>query len=150
MMELILREAQDKDFKEIADLCNQLGYPTDSGEIPLRLHQIRSLEQHAIFVAVLEQQVVGWIHIYLCPLLISPLQAQLGGLVVDSNRRGLGIGSKLMHQAETWAFSHSCKYLTIFTNITRIETQFFYKHLGYQTIKTELVMRKEINGGKKT
>lgn len=144
MVPLIIREVQDIDIEEIADLCNQLGYQTESEDIPLRLKQISDLDHHIVFVAELDNLVIGWIHVYICPLLVSPFQAQLGGLVVHSKHRGKGIGTRLMHQAEAWSKSHGCKYLTIFTNITRIETHIFYDHIGYQNIKTEHVMRKEI------
>jgi len=144
MDELIIREAQYRDFENIADLCNQLGYQTESDDIPLRINHISKLSHHAIFVAELDFLVIGWIHVYLCPLLVSPLQAQLGGLVVHSNQRGKGVGTRLMQQAEAWSHSHACQYLSIFTNITRTDTHKFYNHLGYKNIKTEHVLRKEI------
>ena len=141
---LIIREARDKDIEEIADLCDQLGYQTEPEDIHLRLKQISVLSHHAVFVAELDHVVIGWIHVYLCPLLVSPLQAQLGGLVVHSNQRGKGIGTRLLQQAEAWSHSLDCQYLTIFTNITRTDTHKFYDHHGYQNIKTEHVFRKEI------
>jgi GNAT superfamily N-acetyltransferase len=144
MDELILREAQFNDFEAIADLCNQLGYQTESEDIPLRLKQIHDLRHHSVFVAELDRLVIGWIHVYLCPLLVSPLQAQLGGLVVHTNQRGKGVGEKLVQQAEAWSKSHACQYLTIYTNVTRTETHKFYNNLGYKNIKTEHVLRKEI------
>jgi len=141
---LIIRKARYKDFEDIADLCDQLGYQTESEDIPLRLKQISDLSHHAVFVAELDDLVIGWIHVYLCPLLVSPLQAQLGGLVVHSSQRGKGIGTRLLQQAEAWSHSHACQYLTISTNITRTDTHKFYDHLSYQNIKTEHVLRKEI------
>jgi len=141
---LTIRKAQYKDFENIADLCDQLGYQTESEDIPLRLKQINNLNHHAVFVAELDHQVIGWIHVYLCPLLVSPLQAQLGGLVVQSNQRGKGVGTRLLQQAEAWSHSNACQYLTILTNITRTDTHKFYDHLGYQNIKTEHVLRKRI------
>ncbi len=144
MNALIIREAQNKDYEDIAILCDQLGYPTKSEDIPLRLKQIGDLGHHAVFVAELDHQVIGWVHVYLCPLLVSPMQAQLGGLVVHSNQRGKGVGTRLMEQAEAWSLSHACQYLTILTNITRTNTHKFYDNLGYVTIKTEHALRKEL------
>lgn len=144
METLIIREAHPEDFEALAELCTQLGYQTDSKDIPLRLSQINNLGSHAVFIAELKGQVVGWIHVYLCPLLVSPLQAHLGGLVVHSNQRGIGIGQELLQQAEAWSLLHACQYLNIYTNVTRTETLMFYKHLGYQTIKTEHVLRKKL------
>jgi GNAT superfamily N-acetyltransferase len=144
MEALIIREAQDQDYESITILCEQLGYQTGSEDIPLRLKQISDLGQHAVFVAELDHRVIGWIHVYLCPLLVSPLQAQLGGLVVHSSQRGKGVGKRLLQQAETWSRTRSCQFLTIFTNIIRTDTHQIYHHMGYQNIKTEHVFRKEI------
>jgi len=141
---LIIREAQDHDYDAIAFLCEQLGYQTGSEVIPLRLKQINELAHHAVFVAELDHQVIGWIHVYICPLLVSPLQAQLGGLVVHSSQRDQGVGARLLQQAEDWSRTRSCRYLTIFTNIIRSDTHKIYEHLGYQNIKTEHLFRKEI------
>ncbi|HCC78120.1 MAG: hypothetical protein A2X25_05060 [Chloroflexi bacterium GWB2_49_20] len=144
MKAVTIREAQLKDFEAIAVLCNQLGYKTESDDISLRLRQIENINHHVVFLAELDQQVIGWIHVYLCPLLISPLQGQLGGLVVHSDHHGKGIGKKLMQQAETWCRSQACLYLTIYTNITRTQTHEFYAQMGYKKMKTEHVFRKEL------
>lgn len=144
MENLIIRKALHKDFKDISDLCNQLGYQTESKDIPQRLEQINDLNSHVIFVAEFDNQVIGWIHVYICPLLVSPLQAQLGGLVVNANQRSKGVGTRLLQHAEAWSHSNACQYLSIFTNITRTETHKFYTHLGYKNIKTEHLLRKEI------
>ena len=110
MDELIIREAQDNDFIVIAGLFNQIGYQTDSEEIPLRRKQIHDLSHHAVFVAELDQQVIGWIHVFLCPLLVNPLSAQLGGLVMNSNERSKGVGKELMQQAEAWSQTHALNF----------------------------------------
>jgi GNAT superfamily N-acetyltransferase len=144
MDNLILREAKFEDYEEIAVLCNQLGYQTESSDIPHRLKQINDLDQHAVFVAELDHRVIGWIHVYVCPLLVSPHQSQLGGLVVHEDQRGKGIGEKLMEQAEAWSRTRSCQLLTVYTNIIRNRTHGFYENLGYQNIKTEYLMRKEL------
>lgn len=144
METLIIREARPQDSEALAELCTQLGYQTDSMDIPLRLSLVNNLDHHAVFIAELDQQVVGWIHVYLCPLLVSSLQAQLGGLIVHSNVRGKGIGKNLMQQAEAWCQKNACQYLSVYTNIVRLETHKFYEHLGYRTIKTEHVFRKDL------
>ena len=144
MNTLKIRDAQVKDLDALADLCNQLGYPVGTEEVRLRLSEINRLAHHKVYLAETDQAVVGWIHIYLCPLLISSLQAQLGGLIVHSDYRGSGVGQSLMHQAETWARENGCSLLTIFTNVVRAETHEFYDRLGYQVVKTEFVMQKDL------
>jgi GNAT superfamily N-acetyltransferase len=144
MEKLTIREAQPKDTRAIATLCNQLGYQAGSEDISLRLEQINSLDQQVVYLAELDQLVIGWVHVYVCPLLISNLQAQLGGLIVHDDHRGKDIGKRLMLQAEAWARSQGCLYVTVYTNIIRTDTHVFYDHLGYQKLKTEYVLRKEL------
>jgi len=139
-----IREAQINDIRFIALLCDQLGYSTEIEDLSLRLKKISDISHHVIFIAELDHQVVGWIHVYLCPLLISGFQAQLGGLVVHEDFRCRGIGKELLQQAEYWARSRGCLYLSVLSNITRIETHQFYEDLDYQKIKTELVLRKKL------
>jgi GNAT superfamily N-acetyltransferase len=141
---LTIRAAQVKDCHAIAVLCGQLGYPAAPGDISLRLEQIVALQHHAVFLAELDQQVIGWIHVYLCPLLISPMQAQLGGLIVHAENRGKGVGVALLQAAETWARRQDCEYMVVYTNITRTDTHLFYDELGYENIKSEHVLRKHL------
>lgn len=144
MDELNIREADINDKESLAILCNQLGYEAKTEDIPFRLGQINELNHQIIYVAEIDRYVVGWIHVYLCPLLISGLQAQLGGMVVDEKFRGQGIGKKLLIQAENWARSKNCQSMSLFTNINRSKTHQFYAQMDYQTIKTEYVLRKEL------
>lgn len=144
MKKLNIREANINDKETLAILCNQLGYEAKTEDISTRLDQINELKHQIVYVAVIDQQVVGWIHVYLCPLLISGKQAQLGGMVVDEKFRGQGIGKKLLIQAENWARSKNCQSMSIFTNINRSKTHHFYAQMDYQTIKTEYVLRKEL------
>jgi GNAT superfamily N-acetyltransferase len=144
MEKLIIREAQKEDIPRMAILCNQLGYPTKMEDLPIRLDMIRDLSHHIVIIAELDHLVVGWLHAYLCPLLITGSQAQLGGMVVDDEFRSLGIGKELLLHAEDWARTKGCKFLTVFSNITRSATHNFYGTLDYSNIKTELVLQKEL------
>lgn len=60
-------------------------------------------EPHAIFVAESLNGIVAWIHIYICPHIQVDLPAEIGGLIVDENERGCGIGQRLMQHAQQWA-----------------------------------------------
>jgi len=133
----IIRKAQVKDAPALADLVIQLGYPANEIEITNRLDQAYKLDHHAVFIAEVDEKVVGWVHIYLCPVLISQSQAQLGGLVVDSEHRGRGVGRQLMENAEQWAREHGCELVSVYTNVIRDDAHRFYSRLGYQQKKTE-------------
>lgn len=144
MNELYIRDAKITDKQGLALLCNQLGYPIMVEDIPSRLDQINQLDHHIVFVAEMGSQLVGWVHVYLCPLLISERQAQLGGMIVKDEYRNKGIGTSLLKQSEEWARSNGCQKLTIFSNTFRRETHQFYAQMGYQVLKTEHVFIKEL------
>ena len=144
MEKLIIREAEKDDIPRMAILCSQLGYPIKMEDLTVRLNEIQHLGHHIVLVAELDQFVIGWLHAYLCPLLITGSQAQLGGMVVDEKFRSLGVGKELLFHAESWAGTQGCQFLTVFSNVTRRRTHAFYIQLDYRNIKTELVLQKEL------
>ncbi len=138
-----IRPALPADAAQVAGLCDQLGYPASVGEVQERLSRLRQDRQHMVYVAELASgQVVGWVHVYLCPLLIADLGAEIGGLVVDENWRSIGIGLRLLQQAEQWAQQQGCWAVHVRSNVTRERAHRFYERIGYQTIKTQRVFRR--------
>lgn len=96
----LIRLAQAEDAGCIAALCEQLGYPATTDSVRERLAGIGQDEHHAVFVAEAPGGVVGWIHVYLCPLVVVGWQAEIGGLVVDEGWRSRGVGRLLLERAD--------------------------------------------------
>jgi len=80
---------------------------------------------------------VGWVHVYLRLLLLADLQAEVGGLVVDENHRGRGIGRILMQHAEQWARGQGCEAVCVRSNVVRERAHIFYQGIGYDNIKSQ-------------
>ncbi len=138
-----IRPAAPADAAPLARLCSQLGYPTSVGEVQERLDHLQQYPQHRVYVAESDAgQVVGWVHVYLCPMLLADLGAEIGGLVVEEGWRGSGIGRRLMQQAEQWAQEQGCWAMHVRSNILRERAHRFYERLGYQSIKTQRVFRR--------
>jgi amino-acid N-acetyltransferase len=57
----------------------------------------------------------------------------LRSLAVDSSRRGIGLGSKLVAHAEDYARSHGVKSLYLLT----VTAEDYFLHRGYQRIRRE-------------
>lgn len=141
----IIRLAQIGDSQQIAQLCEQLGYPTSGAAIEQRFVQIQQNKSHAVYLAERsDQQVVGWVHIYVCPILMTDLQAVIGGLIVDGRVRGCGIGRRLVQYAEAWAVTQGCTSVLVRSNIVRKNAHSFYEKIGYSNIKTSQVFHKAI------
>ncbi len=142
MKELIIRPAVESDSPTIAGLCGQLGYPSTPEEVAHRLRQILSWQGQVLFVAEVEGNVAGWIHIQVYPLPEMDLHAELGGLVVDEAHRSRGIGKLLVEKAEAWARAQGCCEMRVRSNVIRQRAHHFYQSNGYENIKTQFTFRK--------
>jgi GNAT superfamily N-acetyltransferase len=74
----------------------------------------------------------------------SDLYAEIGGLVVDENQRGMGIGKALMAQAEDWVGDHGIHEVRLRSNIIREAAHQFYEAMGYENIKSQFTFRKTL------
>ena len=140
-----VRPAQLKDGDRIAVLSGQLGYPSSAASVRRRLRNLLARRDHAIWVAETEGGIVaGWIHVFVKELLESDREAEIGGLVIDENFRGQGVGKALVERAERWAKARRLKSVYVRSNIVRKDAHAFYQNLGYKIIKTQSAFRKPL------
>jgi len=144
MISPTIRSAEKNDSPQLAGLAGQLGYPSSAAQVAARLAEILARPDQAVFVAEVEGQIAGWVHVYACWTVESELYAEIGGLVVDINQRGQGVGKALMAQAETWAGGLGIREVRLRSNILRNEAHQFYQSIGYEIIKTQLTFRKNL------
>ena len=137
-----IRRARLQDAGRLAELSGQLGYPASRKEIVQRMKRMRPAGQHAIFVAVSEKVVTGWLHVSVTPLLEVALRAEVNGLVVDEKERSLGAGARLLECAERWAAAKGCKSMSVRSNVIRERAHAFYLRHGYEHYKTQKAFRK--------
>jgi GNAT superfamily N-acetyltransferase len=140
-----IRRARSSDATQIAELCDQLGYPSKPAEITQRLRTIKPSSQHAVLVAESpERKVIGWLHVSVSPLIEVELRAEVNGLVVAGNERSRGTGALLLRAAEQWARSRGCKSMSVRSNVIRERAHQFYVRHGYEHYKTQKAFRKSI------
>ena len=140
-----IRRAKSSDAAQIAELCDQLGYPAKPAEIAQRLRKIKPPSQHAVLVAESpEQKVIGWLHVSVSPLVEVELRAEVNGLVVDNHERSSGTGALLLRAAEQWARSRGCKNMSVRSNVIRERAHQFYLRHGYEHYKTQKAFRKPL------
>ncbi len=146
-LQATVRLAGAADTERLAELCQYLGYPASPAEVQKRLSQIKSDEHHAVYVAEPAdgQQIAGWVHVYTRQLMLTNLQAEIGGIVVDEGHRHIGIGRLLMQHAEQWAREKGCEAITLRSNILRKDAHIFYEKVGYRSIKTLLAFYKVLD-----
>lgn len=142
-----LRRAEPSDVRDLVVLAEQLGYPCHTDVMARRVEELTRRPDHAILVAAAEQgEVVGWIHVFVRPLLIAERAVEVGGLVVDDRYRSGGIGELLLSAAEDWAVQAGYSRLRVRSNVIRERAHAFYEHRGYQRIKSQWIFEKLLPG----
>lgn len=140
-----IRPALPEDAERLAELCTQLGYPSTSQAVASRLIAIERLPDQLILVACdPASQPVGWVHAFVYRVLESDPMVEVGGLVVDRQARGQGVGRALLDAVEAWAVSQKIGVVSLRSNNLRTEAHEFYRRRGYTVPKTQLVFRKQV------
>jgi N-acetylglutamate synthase-like GNAT family acetyltransferase len=141
---LQIRKAELGDAADIARLVGQLGYSTSSQEIKNRLVGLASQEHAALFVALCDEHVVGWIQVLrVCHIMTDPY-CEIGGLVIEEEQRCRGAGSELLEKAEEWARQAGLSSVWIRSNVIRLQAHEFYLARGYSLFKDQHVFRKDL------
>lgn len=135
-----IRSAREGDAEPIASLATQLGYPATAADMRDRLQRIQTRTEGAVIVAELgDLRVCGWIMVTSLTSLTSAPRAEVAGLVVDQELRGLGIGSLLLQAAVNWARREGYAEVRVHSNTVRERAHQFYLREGFTAIKTQIL-----------
>ncbi len=107
-----------------------------------RLEALTRVPGHGVFVACLDDVVVGWIHVAAVLHMQSDPRAEIGGLVVSASARGRRIGAALVARAEAWAREHGFGSILVRSQTMREDAHRFYVREGYVRTKTSAVFSK--------
>jgi GNAT superfamily N-acetyltransferase len=143
--DILTRKISAADAIEIAHLSGELGYPTSADVMRECIEFLARLEDHAIFVACLSAEVVGWIDVRETHYLQVEKRAEIGGLVVSSAARGGGIGHRLVACAERWGLQRGLKNVVVRSRIGREAAHRFYLREGYTQTKASAVFAKRLS-----
>lgn len=144
MNDFVIRRAKTTDAAGVAELSGILGYPVDRETMQRRLEQFGKREDHVIFVADWNSEVVGWIHGAERDVLVVGRMAEICGLVVAEGQRASGIGRRLVEAVEQWALERGFEDISVRSNVVRPESHSFYERIGYPRLKTQHVYRKKL------
>jgi len=139
-----IRKVKIEDCKLINKLSNQLGYKSDIDETKNRLFTIVNSTEHSVYIAELENNVVGWIHGFISYRIESDTFTEIGGLVVDENHRRLGIGQLLVAKVLKWSKEKGVKRTRVRCNSKRIESHLFYENIGFDLYKEQKIFDKQL------
>lgn len=144
MSEIEIRQASAEDAKDISGIsCEDLGYHCDEA---LVLSKLRKLDasREAVFTAVMDGGVVGFIHVGRYDTLYMEPMAGIFGLAVRYAYRHNGVGRKLVFAAEEWAVRHGIKLMRVNSGISRTNAHSFYRNIGYDTEKVQIRFMKKL------
>ena len=136
-----LREISVHDAVQITSLSHQLGYTLDVEETSSQIRDVVSHMDHCAFVAIHEENIIGWIHAFIALRIESRPYVEIAGLVVDEKYRGRGAGKALVEKIKTWAVEKNIRCVRVRCNTVRKEAHHFYNKLGFALSKEQKIFQ---------
>lgn len=96
------------------------------------------------WVAVYNENVIGWIHAFQSFCIESLPFIEIGGLVVDEIYRGKRVGKTLMKCVKEWCIDQEIYSMRVRTQSKRMDAHEFYKALRFKEIKEQKVFQLDV------
>ncbi len=142
-MDMMIREAVRSDAQSIWRLnCDGMGYSYPLDSTKENLESLLQSTADKIFVAVMDNQVVGYVHANDYQLLYAPHMKNIMGIAVNRDYQHRGIGSALLRQVEQWARQTGAAGVRLVSGATRTGAHAFYHQCGYSGDKAQLNLKK--------
>lgn len=142
-MEFIIRELMLKDSDGIHRLnTEEMGYEFSLDETKEKLLKLINSESDIIFVAVIGDEVIGYVHANDYDLIYAPHMKNIMGIAVAEKYKRNGIGKALLSEVETWAKETNAKGVRLVSGATRTNAHKFYHSCGYSGDKAQVNMSK--------
>jgi GNAT superfamily N-acetyltransferase len=143
-MQLSVREVTINDSEAVAGLTAQLGYKTTVAATTNLIAEILSRKDDIALVAVMDGKIAGWIHAFYAVRLESGRFVEIGGLVVDGQHRGKGIGKMLMAEVKQWSRHRQITSLKVRCSTKRLASHRFYLINGFTELKEQKIFESKI------
>ncbi len=138
MNNIIIRNGVLNDYIAISKISRfELGYNNDVNLIKEQLQIILNSNDDIIFIAELNNQVVGFIHGSKYISLLGPKMINIMALAVDGNCQNMGIGRLLLNALEKWTILNKYSGIRLVSGIDRENAHCFYESMGYDLRKLQ-------------
>jgi GNAT superfamily N-acetyltransferase len=135
-----VREVRPVDAPAIAVLLDELGYPSSEEEFGRRFERYSRVGGAHLIAAEEGGEVVGVAAMQVMPLVHRDLPvARITAMVVRSDRRGEGIGRRLVAELEAIARREGCGRIDLTSRYRREEAHAFYRSLGFEDTSRRFV-----------
>lgn len=133
MTQYYLRDAALEDADELAELMNQLGYPTLPADMKHRMQSILADPHYDTIVAQQNNNVIGMAGAYVAKYYEkNGCYGRLVALIVGRSCRRKGIGSALVRAVENRLKARGAFTIIVNSHHSRSVAKPFYCHLGYE------------------
>ena len=139
--ELLIRPARIDDLDQIVGLLHndtlggarESGLPEDRQAYRLAFDRLAGSPDSELLVATKDRKITGCLQLTIIPGLSyrGALRCLVEDVRVDAQFRRLGIGARLLREAETIAAARGCSLMELFVHASRSEAQRFYEQNGY-------------------
>lgn len=138
MTNMIMRKACIDDCAAIAEISrSDLGYDCTSEFVRSKLTSLDT-SRETVFVAVCDNEVIGYVHIEKYDTLYSDSLANILGLAVKADNRRNGAGTMLMNAAEDLAKNTGAAGVRLNSGASRLGAHEFYRARGYNSEKQQI------------
>jgi ribosomal protein S18 acetylase RimI-like enzyme len=139
-LSLRVREPGPADLAAIAMLLGELGYPSTEEELRGRVDAYSAAAGTHLIVAEEGDQVIGLAAMQVMPLIHRDLPVgRITAMVVRSDRRGSGVGRRLVAELEEIARRDGCGRIDLTSRHVRQEAHAFYRALGFEETSRRFV-----------
>jgi (aminoalkyl)phosphonate N-acetyltransferase len=136
----VIRPALEGDAAAVTALLAQLDYPFGVDAVRPVLAELLADSAHVVLLAEEDGQVVGLVNAHFRPQLhhLAPV-GTIDELVVDEDRRGLGIGERLVERVLEEARRRGADVVEVSTHNRRERARAFYRRCGFEDLSVKLV-----------
>jgi ribosomal protein S18 acetylase RimI-like enzyme len=132
MAGIAVRDATIADSDRIAQLVSDLGYPTSSSQMSMRLESVLRDRDYHTLVACDGDRIVGFIGTRIGPQYESDhLYGQIMALAVGRDRQRSGVGRTLVQAAESILTRDGARVFVVTSGNHRSDAHAFYEKNGY-------------------
>lgn len=141
----IIRQCSISEVPAIFELnCVQMGYEYSIDETSNNIKRILKNEQNKIYVACLDEKVIGYIHGGVYELIYAPRMVNVMGIAVMEQYQHNGVGRELLLKLETWAKENHAFCVRLHSGENRLEAHSFYLKCGYKMSGVQKKFVKEL------
>lgn len=142
-MNYFIRECILEDWSSIAKLnAMELGYDYSEEATKIQLEHLLKDANHKIYVAVMKDKVVGYVHANNYDLLYAPHMKNIMGIAVCREEKKKGIGKALLSQVEEWGKTTDAVGVRLVSSAQRQDAHIFYSKCGYIETKEQKNFKK--------